>query len=580
MLGILNRIIISIKRNLKWNSLVFMMALATTVIAVTAVLAITTAMNNRYDEAIDETTKENNTQIVENVGTSIDGYLDEMVAVSDSLSDLLKKSGGDSENMMKNYHFILRNDTNTIAAFDENAKLLLKTDQKMFKNNVSVASQDWFRSVAPGSRNYSISEPHVQSLYQNEYPWVLSLSKGFTWNEAGRTRSGVILVDMNFKNIEKLCSKELGQNGYIFILGSGNELIYHPNQQMIYYGIPDKAIPQTVSLGEGNSVIEVNNTRMSVSVKRLKNTDWRIVGISKLNGLFTYQGEIKNFIALIMIAVVLLILILSIYVSFLIDRPIRRLIKLMGEVEEGKLDTFSPANGAYEVQELSNSFNNMIHKIKQLMAEVVGEQQQLRKSEMKALHAQINPHFLYNTLDSIVWMAESGDNKNVVKMISALAMFFRLSLSGGKDTITVEEELKHAENYLIIQKMRYSDQFDYEMIAEDDVIQCKTLKIVLQPIIENAIIHGVANLPYHGKIIIRAEHSGDKMLFQVSDNGFGILPEKLSNILEADPQNKSGIGIKNVNRRIQLLFGNEYGLQYESELDEGTTVTIRLPYVK
>ncbi len=568
------------ERNLKWNSLLMMIALATTAIAVTAVLAITAVMNQRYDRSIDETTQRNNTQIVENVGKSIDGYLDEMVGVSDSLSSLLQENGGVSESVLRNYHFILRNDINTIAAFDQNGRLLLKTNQKSFKNAGQIVSQEWFRSVPPGSRNYNISAPHVQSLYQGEYPWVLSLSKGFSWVENGKSLSGVILVDMNFKNIEELCSNELGQNGYIYILGGDDDLIYHPKQQMIYYGIHDDIIPQTVSFGPGNTVIEVDGIRMSVCVKELENTNWRIVGVSPLNGLFAYDNEIKSYITLIVIGMAFLISILSIIVSFLIDRPIRRLIKLMEKVEDGELNAFAMANGVYEVQELSRSFNNMVYKIKQLMIEILEEQKQLRKSEMKTLHAQINPHFLYNTLDSIVWMAESGDNANVVKMISALSQFFRLSLSGGRDTITVEEELKHAENYLIIQKMRYSDQFNYEIRADEDVLQCQTLKIVLQPIVENSILHGVGDLPYPGEITIQAMCCDDMLLFQVTDNGFGIEPEKLARILEIQPQNKSGIGIRNVNSRIQLLYGSRYGLQYESELDRGTTVTIRLPYRK
>lgn len=577
---LLNKIKSTIHSNIKWNSLIVIMAFSMTVIALSAVLIITSAVNNRYSEAISETTKRNNTQVVENVAVSIDSYLEEMVSVSESLSNFIKENQNITHDMLYRYNFILRNDIDTIAAFDRNANLLIKTDKRNFKENTSLASQNWFRSVAPGSQNYNISEPRVQSLYNKEYPWVLSLSKGFSWIKEGKKRNGVILVDLNFKSIKELCSKELGENGYIYILGSHGELIYHPQQQMIYYGIKDKVIPQTSSLQQGSSIINVDNSRMIVCVKKLKNTDWRVVGVSPINGLFSYGNDIKDFLSIILTVVALLVVFISLFVSFMINRPIRQLINLMGKVEEGKLDTFAQAQGFYEVNQLSCSFNNMVYRIKKLMTQVVDEQKLLRKSELKMLYAQINPHFLYNTLDSIVWMAESGDNKNVVKMISALANFFRLSLNRGKDTITVEEELKHAENYLIIQKMRFNDRFEYEISAQEEVLQSKTLKIVLQPIIENAIIHGVANLPVTGKITITAMKHEDKLVFKVIDNGYGIPSDILCRILDIDPQNKSGIGVKNVNARIQLLFGSEYGLKYESELDEGTTVTICLPYLK
>jgi two-component system sensor histidine kinase YesM len=505
--------------------------------------------------------------------------MEEMINVSDSLSELLEHNGGVTDSKQTE-PFILRSDINTIAAFDSNGNLLLKTNNRPIKKSLNITQQDWFRSVPPGSQNSYISAPHVQSLYQGEFPWVMSLSKGISWMQDGKRRFGIILVDLNFKNIKELCSNELGQNGYIYILGGNTDLIYHPKQQMIYYGVNDKILPHTYDLPEGNTIINVDNVNISVSVKHLRNTNWRVVGVSQLNGLFSYDSEITGFITLIICTAALLIIFLSIIVSVLATHPIRNLIKLMGRVEEGEMNTFANANFVFEVQELSRSFNNMVYRIKYLMAEILEEQRQLRKSEMKTLYAQINPHFLYNTLDSIVWMAESGENKNAVKMIAALAQFFRLSLNGGKDTVTVEEELKHAENYLIIQKMRYDDQFSYEITADSDVLQCQTLKIVLQPIVENSIIHGVGNLPYPGKITVRAKRSDDMLLLQVIDNGFGIEPDKLARILEIDPTSKSGIGVKNVNSRIQLQYGAQYGLYYESEPDEGTTVTIRLPFVK
>lgn len=563
---------------LKWNSLWILIAIATAAIAVTAVLLITSVMNQRFNHSIDKTTQQNNVQIIENVADNIDSYIQEMTSIADTVSDLLNSlSFGRS---FQHYHFFLRDDIDTIAVFDDTGKLVLKTDHRPLKPTVSIRSQDWFQSVAPGSTQYKLSAPHVQRLYNGEYRWVLSLCKGVTWKDwSGNIKKGIVLVDLNFKNIKVMCSKNLGENGYLYILGANKQLIYHPRQQMIYAGITQKDIFFPCDLPDGSTILNKYGDRMSVSVQTLKNVDWRIIAISPLNGLFAFDAELKRFIAMVLVCVVFIVLLLAVVVSLLITRPMRKLMRLMGKVEEGELNTFSEVKGVYEVNELSRSFNQMVYQIKRLMEQVLNEQEQLRKSEMKTLHAQINPHFLYNTLDSIVWMAESGDQQSVVKMIEALARFFRLSLSGGKDTISVEEELSHAENYLIIQKMRYCDQFDYTIDCSSDVKNCKTLKITLQPIVENAIIHGVGNLPYPGHLQISAARRDDCLVFEVKDNGFGMKPELLDHILEAKPKSKSGIGIQNVNQRIQLMFGKEYGLQYQSELDEGTVVTIRLPII-
>lgn len=564
---------------LKWNSLFILIAATTTVIAVIAMLLIVYVMNHRFDASIDRTLKQNNMQITDNVATSIDSYLAEMISVSDTISKLL--GGNNVNSVFQNYHFMLRDDIDTIAVFDEQGKLVMKTDQRPLKQHVDVKQQAWFRSVAPGSRIYTLTEPHVQRLYEREYRWVISLSKGIEWEDENGKHRGVMLVDMNFNNMKELCSKEIGENGYLYIVGANNKLIYHPRQQMIYAGITDSSVPIACNLAEGSAIVpQDDGGRLLVTVKKLKSTDWKIVGVCSMNGLLTFDGELRNFITLVVVCAAIVIIVLSVSVSFLISNPLRRLMYLMGRVEAGELGTFSTIRSVYEVNQLSTSFNQMVYKIKQLMEQVIQEQKQLRKSEMNTLHAQINPHFLYNTLDSIVWMAESGDQQSVVKMITALAQFFRLSLSGGSHTISVADELSHVENYLVIQKMRYDDQFSYTITADDKVKNCKTLKIMLQPIVENAIIHGVGNLPYPGAIDIFAEIEDGKLVYTVRDNGFGMKPEKLEHILDSNSSSKSRVGVKNVHQRIQLMYGNDFGLQFKSELDEGTEVRIVLPLIE
>jgi two-component system sensor histidine kinase YesM len=214
------------------------------------------------------------------------------------------------------------------------------------------------------------------------------------------------------------------------------------------------------------------------------------------------------------------------------------------------------------------------------MHEVVLEQEAKRKSEMKALQAQINPHFLYNTLDSIVWMAETN-NSEVVTMTEALARLFRITLSRGEDQITLEQELEHVRNYLIIQSLRYINKFDYELDAEESLLQNKVLKLILQPLVENSIYHGIKNKRQKGHIRITARAEHGRLLILVQDDGIGMSPEKAATILQSaasDHKDRfSGIGVRNVHERIQLYYGPEYGLQFESKPGEGTTVKVWLP---
>jgi two-component system sensor histidine kinase YesM len=237
-----------------------------------------------------------------------------------------------------------------------------------------------------------------------------------------------------------------------------------------------------------------------------------------------------------------------------------------------------------EITELGMSFNIMIGKIKELLDSKIKEQENLKKAELRALQAQINPHFLYNTLDTIIWMAESKKTDQVVKIVSALSNFFRISLSKGMDWITIGEEVERIKSYLTIQKMRYRDILDFKIEVEKDVAENTILKLILQPLVENALYHGIKNKRQGGTINIRARRMGDnEVLLEVEDDGIGFTPEKLAQLraeLEDDSGDfkmESGFGIGNVNNRIRLYYGRSYGVSIRSEYNTGTCVTLVIP---
>jgi two-component system sensor histidine kinase YesM len=243
------------------------------------------------------------------------------------------------------------------------------------------------------------------------------------------------------------------------------------------------------------------------------------------------------------------------------------------------------ADNADEITELGLSFNSMVGKIRELLDAKVKEQENLKKAELRALQAQVNPHFLYNTLDTIIWMAEANRTAQVVDLVRALSRFFRTTLSKGKDWITVREEIDHVASYLAIQKMRYRDILDYAIDMPDDVYDGRMLKLTLQPLVENALYHGIKNKRSGGSITVRGRAlAGGRLLLEVEDNGIGITREKLALLraqldggLGAATASEIGYGLNNVNQRIKLYYGQEYGLAIESEHLHGTRVSLLIP---
>jgi two-component system sensor histidine kinase YesM len=253
-------------------------------------------------------------------------------------------------------------------------------------------------------------------------------------------------------------------------------------------------------------------------------------------------------------------------------------------ITKNDLQALMTGDNVDEITELGMSFNIMIGKIKELLDSKIKEQEELKKAELRALQAQINPHFLYNTLDTIIWMAESKQTDQVVEIVSALSNFFRISLSKGMDWITIGEEVERIRNYLTIQKMRCRDILDFKINVDDDVAENTILKLILQPLVENALYHGIKNKRQGGMISVRARRRNEnEILLEVEDDGIGFTPEKLAQLraeLEDDSGDiklESGFGIGNVNKRIRLYYGRPYGLSIRSEYAAGTCVTLVIP---
>ena len=267
--------------------------------------------------------------------------------------------------------------------------------------------------------------------------------------------------------------------------------------------------------------------------------------------------------------------------------PIKKLHDVTKTITKNDLQALVTKENADEITELGASFNIMIGKIRELLDSKIKEQENLKKAELRALQAQINPHFLYNTLDTIIWMSEDKKTDQVIEIVSALSSFFRISLSKGRDWITVGEEIERTRSYLTIQKMRYRDIMDYKIEVDEQVVNNTILKLILQPLVENAIYHGIKNKRQGGTVTVRAnQKSEDEVLLEVEDDGIGFTPDKLAQVQtqinddSGEIRLERGFGVDNVNKRIKLYYGKQYGLSIRSEYNVGTCVSLVIPATK
>ena len=472
----------------------------------------------------------------------------------------------------------LRSDVTAITSYDPETGELTGawTGHKVFKKD-ALANLSFNKEEMPELGEIVISRPHVESLLLNEYPWVVSISTRI--RQADGTEQ-IVVLDSRFSQIASYVDTVgVGSHGYCFIMDQDGTIIYHPQQQLIFAGLKEENTQKMTAHSDGsyeeNSLIYTIRTR--------KGSSWRIVAVSFVDELI--EDRLKD--CLLLLAGLLLIvlaatIVSSVVLSRYISRPIHSLNKAMGEFEANAEGfSYEPVYGSLEVTSLSNAFGHLVIRIQELMNQVRNEEIVLRKTELRALQAQINPHFLYNTLDSIAWMCEEGRTKDAVEMVNALARLFRISISKGHELIPVEKEVEHAKSYLQIQKFRYKNQFQYSFEVQESCLGYYCNKITLQPIIENAIYHGLNRMIDEGFIEIRIFEDGDDVVFTVEDNGVGMTKEQCESILHKEVKGQTGgIGIKNVNDRVKIYFGEQYGMKIESELDEGTKVSIRMPKLK
>lgn len=542
-------------------------------LVLTALIAVLFFSVQLYENSVEQNATISSEQAVVQMVNTVEDYVENMAEDMKLISGYMRKAEGERDEFFQSFMEI-RSDVVAIMTYDMEGKLI-----DCWSNGRKPKGQ-FLKDLSyqEGSREgaLSISTPHVESLLEEYYPWVVTISQKMM-DETGKELQ--VFMDIRFSRITHYVDDVgIGKHGYCFIEDTEGNLVYHPQQQLIYSGLKEEMTKELKSLSDGS----YTRSNVIYTIRTLQNCNWRIVGVSYVDELIT--DRVANMVRIcgILLLLVFLTAILSgVLFSRMFAKPATRLTTAMREFEKDAENfQFVPVQGTREIAELSSSFGHMVVRIQQLMEQVRQEEISLRKTELNALQSQINPHFLYNTLDSIAWMCEEERTKEAVEMVNALARLFRISISKGHELITLEKELQHAQSYLKIQNYRYKNQFTYQFDVENSCLSYLCNKITLQPIIENAIYHGIDRMVDEGRIEIKIYEEEKAIVMVVTDNGVGMSKEQCAEILHREAGDRTGIGIKNVNDRIQIYFGEEYGLRITSELDEGTRVEIRIPKIQ
>ncbi len=564
-----------------------------TVSALVMFLLIGVSVYGRLTGQLSATMQKENQALINQVNLSLDAYLRTVMKLSDSLYygviknvDLLRK--GETVNSEITLLYDNNKDSvSNIALLSGDGELLLAVPAARLKNDMDVTGQEWFKDALEHPENLHFSMPHVQYIFdngENQYRWVITLSRAVEITKGTSTAQGVLLIDMSYASLQyMLDNTPLGNQGYLYLMSGDGELIYHPQMQLIDAGLKEENTQAASAYGDGNYQETWQGKDRDVIVKTVGYTGWKIIGVSPEHGFTLNEVKTRLFLVFVVAFFLFLLAVINAYISSKITAPIQELEKSVNALEEGELDTQVYTGGSYEIQHLGRSIGGMARRIQALMNDIVAEHESKRKSEFDTLQSQINPHFLYNTLDIIVWMIENEQKQEAVKVVTALARFFRISLSKGRSIIPVRDELEHVRNYLTIQQKRFKNKFIYQIEAQEEVLSLASLKLMLQPLVENAIYHGMEFMDGDGEITVKAERNEDRLCFTIADNGLGMTKEQVEGLLTGETRSASkkgsGIGVKNVNERIRLYFGEDYGLEIFSEPDEGTAIQICLPAV-
>lgn len=566
---------------------------ATVAVLILSAVVIVTGVSMKFtNTSIFENSSEYTHTIIQQMNQNIDSYIDYMeniaylISSNEDVQDYLFDEKIDNEGryrILNQLQTILdsRSDIRNVGIISKNGRMLINDGSKSVNQDLDLNTQEWYATALEKPNGPILTSSHVQHIISGERPWVITLSRGIRDRSGSGEKEGVFFIDLNYSAISELCDQStVGTKGYAFILDAKGNIVYHPQQQQLYNELQTENISLIMDTDEDTVLTGTGNDGKLYSISRSGKTGWTVVDCTSVRELLRKSRQAQSVYVLTAIILVIVALLFSRFMARSITLPIQKLRDSMKKVQEGDFSVSDVVvDSKNEIGSLTKSFDVMTHRIHELMEQNVHEQEEKRKSELKALQSQINPHFLYNTLDSIIWMAEGKKNEEVVLMTASLARLLRQSISNEDEVVPIANEVEYARGYLTIQKMRYKDKLEFQIEVDSSILYIPLIKLVLQPIIENAIYHGLKYKESKGLLIVKGFMKDGNAVLQVIDDGVGMDEETLAHIYDKHKVNyhSNGVGVYNVQKRLKLYYGEDYGITYTSELGKGTTATITIP---
>lgn len=571
-----------LKENVVFNIQSIIMSV---LMAITLVTIVTMGflLYQRFKLAIDKMAVSNTEATVESTVDRVNSDLLDIRQIFDAANyNIVQEFDISSEKFAEQFSLLYEVNSDKIeslALYGNEGRLIASEPVAVEKENIDVKGQDWYKNAESAIENVHFSIPHIQNLYEDglyRYHWVVSLSRYVDINDGEIPGSGVLLVDMKYSVIEDVLKQinDSSEGIYYYMISRDGQMIYHPRKTEMARGLFEENSLKASGYEEGTYEITTDGHKESVVVGNIAYTGWKLIGVVPES---VQTARINNFRYYIFTTIMVLMMMLlegNRLISRKISKPIRKLDESVKTYEAGgKTDIY--IGGSSEIRHLGYSVQRSYERIETLMEEIIRQQNERRKSELDALQSQINPHFLYNTLSMMNWMAIRSNQMEISKVTLALSTFYRTALSKGEDVVTVENCIQNMQAYLEIQLTMHDNNFTVDWDIDPTIKNEKMPKLLLQPVVENAIEHGIDEKEDGDKkLFLSFRGDGDDVEITVRDNGMGMPQEKAETLVTYQAK---GYGLKNVNDRIRLLYGEKYGIQIFSAPDEGTTVVMRFP---
>lgn len=555
---------------MKRSSLLVRMVISIFLVFLILLAVVGTFYYQSSSSAIEATIEGNSQTTISQTSHFIQSYIKKLETTSTSLTqqtDVLSYAENPSQDKVKGirdlFLTILKadQDLKTVVLVTKSGQVISTDDSVQMKTSSDMMAEEWYQKAI-----HQGSKPVLTPARKSDSQWVISVTQELV--DAKGANLGVLRLDISYETLESYLNQlQLGQQGFAFIINEKHEFVYHPQHTVYSSSSEMEAMKPYIETGQGYTP----DHQSYVSQEKIAGTDWTVIGVSSLEKLDQVRSQLMW---TLLGASALSLLACLCLVWFSLKRwiaPLKDLRETMLEIASGTQNLRAKEAGAYELREVTRQFNAMLDQVDQLMAAIRRQEETTRQYELQALSSQINPHFLYNTLDTIIWMAEFQDSQRVVQVTKSLATYFRLALNQGKDLISLSDEINHVRQYLFIQKQRYGDKLEYEIAEDPDFDNLVLPKLVLQPLVENALYHGIKEKEGQGHIRVSVQKKDSGLVIRIEDDGVGfqVVADSSQSQLK-----RGGVGLKNVDQRLKLHFGDNYQMKINSAPEKGTTVEI------